>query len=125
MRASGTFEVKLAPLEAHEASIGRRTIDKIFSGDLIATSKGEMLAVMDPKLGSGVYVALERVSGTLVGKQGAFALAHRGVMDRGAQSLTIEVVPDSGAGELAGLKGTLQIIIEDGKHSYVFDYELA
>lgn len=125
MRASGTFEVKLAPLEAHEASIGRRTIDKIFSGDLIATSKGEMLAVMDPKLGSGVYVALERVSGTLAGKQGAFALAHRGVMDRGAQSLTIEVVPDSGAGELAGLKGTLQIIIEDGKHSYVFDYELA
>jgi hypothetical protein len=35
------------------------------------------------------------------------------------------VVPDSGTGDLAGLSGSLNIIIEGGKHSYEFDYEFA
>jgi hypothetical protein len=35
-------------------------------------------------------------------------------------------VPDSGTGELAGLAGTMKIIIApDGKHSYEFDYSIA
>jgi hypothetical protein len=45
-------------------------------------------------------------------------------MHRGAQQLTITVVPDSGTGELAGLTGTMQIRIESGQHSYSFDYTL-
>jgi len=32
--------------------------------------------------------------------------------------------PDSGTGELAGLAGTMTIVIADGKHSYEFDYTL-
>ena len=38
--------------------------------------------------------------------------------------LGIQVVPDSATGELAGLSGTMHIIIEEGQHSYVFDYAL-
>jgi hypothetical protein len=34
-------------------------------------------------------------------------------------------VPDSGTGEVAGLAGRMEIIIAEGKHSYVFDYTLA
>ena len=34
------------------------------------------------------------------------------------------VVPDSGTGELSGLAGRMDIIIEGGKHSYVFEYTL-
>ena len=34
------------------------------------------------------------------------------------------VVPDSGTGELTGLSGKMQIVIDAGKHSYVFDYTL-
>jgi len=34
------------------------------------------------------------------------------------------VVPDSGAGALAGLRGTLAIEIVDGRHRYTFDYAL-
>jgi len=46
-------------------------------------------------------------------------------MSRGAQELAISVVPDSGAGELAGLavKVTITIAV-GGKHSYDFEYTL-
>jgi hypothetical protein len=44
-------------------------------------------------------------------------------MDRGTPTLAVSVVPDSGTGELKGIRGTMQIIIADGgKHSYEFAY---
>jgi hypothetical protein len=122
-RATGTFEVQLAPQET-AATLGRMSIDKQFHGDLQGTSKGEMLAVQGGVQGSAGYVALEQVTGTLHGRTGTFYLQHSGTMDRGAPSLTITVVPDSGTGELAGLTGRMNIIIEAGKHSYEFDYTL-
>ena len=100
------------------------TIDKQFHGDLEATSRGEMLAVMTTVQGSAGYVAMEVVSGTLAGRRGTFALQHSGSMDRGTPSLSVQVVPDSGTDELAGLAGAMRIIIADGKHSYEMDYRL-
>ena len=41
-----------------------------------------------------------------------------------AQELTITVVPASGTGALTGLSGRMEIRIEDGAHSYVFEYSL-
>lgn len=128
-RATGTFEVKITPqaddTPVEGSTLGRMTIEKQFRGDLEGTSKGEMLTAMTAIKNSGVYVAVERVTGTLHGKRGTFALHHTGVMDRGAQKLTISVVPDSGTGELAGITGTMTIEIADGKHSYVFEYTIA
>jgi hypothetical protein len=128
MQANGPFEVKLAPQPAapgiEPANLGRMTIDKQFHGDLEATSLGEMLSAMGQVQGSAGYVAIERVIGTLHGRQGSFVLQHYGIMDRGAPQLTITVVPDSGTDALAGLSGSMQIQIEDGKHFYVFDYSL-
>jgi hypothetical protein len=46
-------------------------------------------------------------------------------MSRGEPFLNIIVVPDSGSGELAGLSGSMKIIVADGRHSYEFDYALA
>jgi hypothetical protein len=128
MQARGPFDVKLTPqppapgIEA--AHLGRQTIDKQFHGDLEATSLGEMIAAMSSVQGSAGYVAMERVTGVLHGKQGSFVLQHTGIMNRGASSLVITVVPDSGADALTGLTGTMQIRIEEGKHSYIFDYDL-
>ncbi len=124
-KAIGPFDVKLAPLPAHEESLGRMTIDKEFHGDLEGTSRGEMLSVMSAEQGSGGYVAMERVTATLHGRSGTFVLQHNATMNRGTPSLRIIVVPDSGTGELAGLSGTLNIIIADGKHSYELDYSIA
>jgi hypothetical protein len=122
--ATGTFEVKLAPQPTDAAGLGRMSIDKQFHGDLEATSKGEMLAAMTETKGSAGYVAIERVTGALHGRTGAFVLQHSGTMNRGAASLSVTVVPDSGTDKLAGLSGKMAIQVEGGKHSYEFEYTL-
>lgn len=128
MHATGSFDVKLAPQPAapgiETAELGRMTIDKRFSGDLVAASLGEMLAIRTGVPGSAGYVALERVTGTLHGRTGSFVLQHSGTMDRGVSSLALSVVPDSGAGELAGLRGSMTIEIDQGKHRYTMEYVL-
>ena len=129
MHAAGTFEVKIVPQKADNkpaetANLGRMSIDKQFAGDLTGTSLGEMSSFMTETKGSGVYVAIERVTGTLQGRSGSFVLHHTGVMNRGVPSLTITVVPDSGTGALAGIGGAFTIKIEGGKHFYEFDYTL-
>jgi hypothetical protein len=126
--ARGPFEVQLVPqtADAHAdgAVLGRMTIDKQFSGDLVASSVGQMLTGMGSVKGSAAYVAIERVTGTLAGRSGSFILQHTGVMNRGTQSLTIHVVPDSGTDELTGLSGSMKIEIEGKAHAYVFEYTL-
>ena len=126
--AQGTFEVDLRPLPFEGAEpewkLGRMSISKQFSGDLNATSKGQMLSAMTDTAGSAGYVAIERVSGVLNGKQGTFVLQHNGFMNRGVPALSVAVIPDSGTGELEGLEGDFKIIIEGGLHRYEFSYRL-
>lgn len=126
--AKGEFIAKLAPRpmdgQPAELKIGRMSIDKTLSGDLVATTVGQMLSAMTEVKGSAGYVAIERVDGTLFGKRGTFLLQHHGMMNRGVPSLSVTVVPDSGTGELVGLTGEFTIIIANGKHSYEFKYTL-
>ncbi len=127
--ARGPFDVKLAPQALSEAvadpTLGRMAIDKVYHGDLEGTGKGEMLTAGTSVKGSGAYVAVERVNGTLAGRKGSFALQHMGTMTRGAPHLSITVVPDSGTDQLVGLAGKMDIIIApDGKHSYDLEYTL-
>ena len=126
IHAAGSFEVKLLPqpLADADSGLGRLSIDKVFSGDLQGTSKGEMLSALTAVKGSAGYVAIERVTGTLQGRSGSFMLQHLGTMNRGAPTLTVLVVPDSGTEGLAGIAGSLSINITDGKHFYTFDYTL-
>lgn len=125
--ASGTFDVKIAPLaedKGEGSTLGRMSLDKQFHGDLEATSKGEMMTAMTEVKGSAGYVAIERVIGTLQGHAGSFVLLHRGIMSGGGQELSLTVVPDSGSAELVGLGGMMEIKIVDGNHFYEFEYTL-
>jgi ketosteroid isomerase-like protein len=127
-RATGTFQVETKPLTPYNTSaagvLGRFSLDKQYHGEIEGTGKGEMLSAGNAASGSAGYVAVEYVTATLRGKKGSFALQHFGTMDKGALSLKVSVVPGSGTGELAGISGTMNIIAEKGKHSYVFDYSL-
>ena len=128
MQAKGEFEVTRIPQQeldiGGDASVGHSRFDKRFHGSLQATSVVHMLAVMSPVAGSGAYVAIERIEGTLNGRRGSFFAQHNGVMDRGKPSLDLTVVPDSGTDDLLGLRGRIAIDIVDGKHFYTFDYDL-
>ena len=128
--ARGRFEVKIAPEgepDAGEGStLGRMSLDKTFHGDLTGQSSGTMLTAGSSAVkGSAAYVAVERFTGTLDGREGGFALVHRGVMSAAGQDLEITVVPDSGSGELTGLSGKLGITIDaSGGHTYELAYTL-
>jgi Protein of unknown function (DUF3224) len=119
--------VKLTPRAADPGTtpaVGIMTLDKQFHGPLEARSEGEMLASRVESTGAAVYVALERVTGTLAGRTGTFVLAHTGTMTKEGQQLTIIVAPGSGTGALAGIGGTMNIRIEGTAHFYDFDYTL-
>jgi uncharacterized protein DUF3224 len=124
----GAFDVKLAPMPtdtpAPDPTQGRMSVDKQYHGALDGTGRGQMLTVGTDVKDSAAYVAIERVVATLEGRKGTFALQHSGTMARGAQHLSISVVPDSGTGELVGITGTMGITITDGKHFYDFEYSL-
>ncbi|WP_236003495.1 DUF3224 domain-containing protein [Nonomuraea antri] len=130
MTAKGTFDTAnwdaQPPIENREGvSIGHVTLSKTFHGDLTGTSVVHLLVATTEVETSRSYVAMERIEGTLDGRSGSFVVQHNAVSDQGEQSLRITVVPDSGRGELAGLRGEMEIVIEaDGGHSYTFDYRL-
>jgi uncharacterized protein DUF3224 len=88
--ASGTFEVKVKPLPADEKvdglTVGRLALDKQFACDLEETSKGEMMTAETTAEGSGGYVAIEKVSGTLRGRKGTFVLLHHGTISEAVTS---------------------------------------
>lgn len=126
-KVTGEFQVKLtpqSPAPIEDATLGRMAIDKEFTGPLTAQSKGMMTAFMTATKGSGGYVAIEKVTGKLEGREGTFVLQHSSIMERGAQQQNIFVIPDSGTGELLGLTGKMLIRIEAGKHFYDFSYRL-
>ena len=118
MLARGTFDVGIIPQPPEDKieglTLGRMLLEKKFQGDLEAAGKGQMLTGMTEVKGSGAYVAIERVTGTLQGRSGSFILHHLGVMLRGVPRLNVSVVQDSGTGELTGIEGTMNIIITDG-----------
>ncbi len=129
MKITGKFDVQMKPLESsfvgqNGITVSRMSIDKTFKGALSAHSQGEMISAVTETPGSAAYVAIEQVTGTLSGKSGSFVLQHAGRMDQGAAKLTLETVPDSATDELQGLRGTMQIRVEEGQHHYDFEYVL-
>jgi Protein of unknown function (DUF3224) len=128
-KAMGTFDVKIGSLlqynSSEDAKLARMSIDKQFHGDLVGTSQGEMLSAGTGTKGSAGYVAIERVTGKLSDRSGSFVLQHNATMTRGSPYLNIVVIPDSGTDELAGLSGTMHIVIDKGNHSYEFEYSFS
>lgn len=121
--ARGTFEVTITPKDSDDG-IGRFGLAKTWSGDLTGESHGLMLSAGDPTRGSAGYVALELVEGDLHGRAGSFAFQQLGVMHGAGQRLDYLVVPGSGTGELAGVTGTLELILDESEHRYELTYRL-
>ena len=127
--ARGPFDVAMESeppfLEQDGLTLNRNVVRKEFSGGIVGTSEAQMLAAFTAVPGSAGYVAIEHFTGSVNGKSGSLVLQHSGVMNKGDGQLTVVIVPDSGAGELTGISGTMQIDNDEGQHSYVLDYEHA
>ena len=126
--ARGGFDVTMTPDphpdRADGTVLGSADVKKRFHGDLAASSRGRMLTGTTGVEGSAGYVLIERVRGSLRERAGTFLLQHFGILNRGVPRQTIEVVPDSGTGELEGLRGRMTVQVVGGAHYYEFEYRL-
>ena len=80
-----------------------------------------MISAGDPANGTAGYVAMEVFEGAIDGRSGTLAFYQFGTMVAGVQELRYEIVPGSGTGDLAGLGGTLALVVDDeGDHHVTF-----
>ncbi|MGZ5297935.1 MAG: DUF3224 domain-containing protein [Actinomycetota bacterium] len=87
-----------------EAKLTRASVTGSLSGDIAGTSETEWLMCYGPD-GTARYVGLQRVDGTLDGKDGSFVVESNGNFDGGEANGTWSVVAGSGTGGLTGLSG--------------------
>lgn len=128
--AEGTFEIATwdeKPYdELEDTKLTRTHVTKTFHGDIEGTSATELLMAYGAIEGSAAYVGFERIVGRVHGRSGSFVLHHTATGSGGTRSAAWSVGPDSGTGELRGLRGEARISIDpEGGHSFALDYDFA
>ncbi|MFF5449458.1 DUF3224 domain-containing protein [Streptomyces sp. NPDC012888] len=102
------------------------SVSNTFSGGIEAA--GTLCRYTVAYLGGdvGTFTGLELLTGSVDGREGSFVLAESGTFDAEGTHCTFEVVPGSGTGRLAGLRGSGRFFSPHHPESvaYVFDYEL-
>lgn len=96
-----------------------------YQGDIEGESTLDYLMVYRED-GSGSFVGLERVIGRVAGRAGSFVLQHTGTFNKTDVNGTCFVVPQSGTGELANLRGEGSITLAGHAEHYpmVFKFNL-
>lgn len=83
----------------------RDTLTERFSGGIDGEGHAEHLRYLNPD-GSNTFVGIERITGAIAGRRGSVSLTCHGTTGAdGVVRGVWHVVPGSGAGELAGLRG--------------------
>ena len=80
-------------------------VEESFSGDIAGDGVVEFLQAANPDR-SASFVGIERVTGMVDGRAGTFLLQDAGTVASGLVSGDWFVIPGSGTGKLAGLRGT-------------------
>jgi hypothetical protein len=107
--ATAVFEVKTwdeKPYQEIEggSKLTRASVTKAYRGDITGDATSESLMFYHPD-GSAVFTGLERIVGAIGGRAGSFVLQGSGIYRDGTATCDCTVVPDSGSGELRGLRG--------------------
>ena len=106
-----------------ELKMTRSSVAYTYSGDIEGESTLDYLMVYRAD-GSGSFVGLERIIGSVGGRAGSFVLQHSGTFNQSDVDSTFFVVPRSGTGELADLRGEGSINLSGHAEYYpmVFEY---
>lgn len=131
IEAKATFEVTAWEpqnwsFEAMDpTAVNQTRVVKEFLGDLEGVGEAQLLTVQSNE-GDATYVAMERITGTLHGKQGSFALGHSATIENHERVAgMVVIVPSSGTGELVGIRGDGEFRIDpDGGHHLTLQYQL-
>ena len=104
-----------------EAKLSRVKIKKRFEGELNGNSVAEGL-FSEGAAGSAGYVALERVTAKFHDREGTFVMQHGGVVHKGAATHQYgDIVPDTGTGGFAGMRGHVHFTHDENGAFVRFD----
>lgn len=126
-KATATFDIDTWDATPYDegdgATLTRTRVTKTFHGEIEGHSTAELL-MASAQEGSVAYVGFERLVCRVGDRSGSFVLHHNATASRGAQSASWTVLPDSGTGDLRGLRGTATITQEPGGgHTFTLDYD--
>ncbi|GAA1232860.1 hypothetical protein GCM10009665_23900 [Kitasatospora nipponensis] len=119
-------EDSISPQEA-SPRLARATIVNAFTGGIEASATDCAYSLVYLTEKTGVFNGLQVFSGSLDGRTGGFVLEERGTFGAdGTVHCTLEVVENSGTGELTGLRGTGGFVAVHGESTvpYTFEYRL-
>src|SRR6266567_6378609 len=101
----------------------RASVTKSYQGDITGEGKLEYL-MMYRDDGSASLIGLERLVGSVGGRSGSFVLQHSGTFKEGIAMVTLVVVPESGTGDLRGLRGNGKFAVgHQAPYSMTLDYD--
>ena len=127
-KATGSFEVldgaddPIAELEGG-LTVTHASGAQRFSGDIEGDRSIDWLMLYRGDK-TAHFVGLQRISGSVAGRRGSFVLAAEGDHDGSASHITWTVVADSGTGELAGIRGSGEMVAPGKTGTYSLDYEI-
>lgn len=109
-RARAEFQIKSWDEQADAEFAGtekltRTVTAQTYTGDLTGESRGDSLMYYGPGDEPVHYVGFEHFTATVGGRSGTFVVRSKGTYSDGVADTTWFVVPGSGTGELAGLRG--------------------
>ncbi len=123
-QAKGTFTIRSwdeEPFGEVEAAPGltRARVVTAYAGDLEGEGTGETLTCYRAD-STATYGGYTRVVGSVGGRSGSFVLEGSGTYEYGAATTTWSVVPGSGTGELADLRGYGGFVAEQGEQEVAY-----
>ena len=127
--AEGTFTVASWVEDTHEELDGKQKLTKArmgfrLSGDLVGDLVSDTFMYYRED-GTAEYTGLQRFTGELGGRSGSFVMIADGGYGGGEARSAWRVIPGSGTGGLAALRGSGQSVASaTPPGSYTFAYEL-
>jgi Protein of unknown function (DUF3224) len=127
IHATATIDVETYDPQPYDSTAGGPDLVEIhvterFSGDIEGKGVVRFLQALRAD-GTATFVGIERVNGRIGDREGTFLLQDDGTADARTVRGTWFVVPRSGTGQLAGLRGEGGFVAETGKSAAVtLDY---
>jgi hypothetical protein len=127
-RAIANFEVTSWEQSTYDEpeglpSLSRATVKKSFRGEVEGNSVAELL-MCRPDDNSGGYIGSERIIGSVGGRSGSFVVQHGATQDGEQFEVYGRVLPGSGTGDLAGIRGAASFRHDRNGAVFTLEYEL-
>ena len=128
-KARGSFEVTGGTEDPYDELEGGTKLthasgSQAFSGDISGEGAVHWLMLYRADK-TAHFVGLQRISGSVGGRTGAFVASAEGDHDGTGSTISFSIIPGSGTEGLAGISGTGSLVAKGGpKGTYELDYTL-